>query len=552
MFLTYPITFPITFVFLIIAAISILLLGILSFLNDRQKLVNKVFLLMTISTVSWVLSVAIRFNVGDPALFLYSARISYATAAILGFLVNYFCYCVFQKNNYKFPLFFGLILAVVVSLLSFFTPYIIKDIRVANNVQENVFGQLYFVFVLFFPLNVIWGIYNLLSKRRLLDRLGKLQTSFILIGIFFSATISFSTNVIVPFVMKTSAMESYGPLSIIIFILFTAYAIFKHHLFDVRVITAEIFALAICVVLLAKLLLSNGFYDYLINGGMLAVAAVFGLLLVRSVIHEVEQKNKIEAMSVDVKKAYEVEKKAKEELERLDEAKSQFMMATQHHLRTPLTALKGYLSLTLEGDFGPISDVVKEKLGFCFESTNRLIKLVNEFLDISKLQLGRDILDIKETSIVEMLKDIIVEVKPEADKKGIYLTLILPPEPTSLVMADAGKLREALYNLIDNAVKYTEKGGVKVELQFVTKGRNNCAMVIVTDTGIGMTKEEADDVFGRQFERGKEAKKVYALGRGIGLFITASIIRAHKGKIWAESLGAGQGSAFYVELIAKK
>ncbi|PIR90914.1 hypothetical protein COU03_03690, partial [bacterium (Candidatus Gribaldobacteria) CG10_big_fil_rev_8_21_14_0_10_41_12] len=71
-------------------------------------------------------------------------------AAILGFLVNYFCYCVFQKNNYKFPLFFGLILAVVVSLLSFFTPYIIKDIRVANNVQENVFGQLYFVFVLFF------------------------------------------------------------------------------------------------------------------------------------------------------------------------------------------------------------------------------------------------------------------------------------------------------------------------------------------------------------------------------------------------------------------
>ncbi|MCX5905257.1 MAG: HAMP domain-containing sensor histidine kinase, partial [Proteobacteria bacterium] len=264
------------------------------------------------------------------------------------------------------------------------------------------------------------------------------------------------------------------------------------------------------------------------------------------------QKNKIEEMAGDVKKAYEVEKKAKEELQRLDEAKSQFMMATQHHLRTPLTALKGYLSLTLDGDFGPISDVVKEKLGFCFESTNRLIKLVNEFLDISKLQLGRDILDIKETSIVEMLKDVIVEVKPEADKKGIYLTLTLPSEPTSLVMADAGKLREALYNLTDNAVKYTEKGGVKVELQFVKKGKNNCAMVIVTDTGIGMTKEEAADVFGRQFERGKEAKKVYALGRGIGLFITASIIKAHKGKIWADSLGAGKGSAFYVELIAKK
>ena len=544
-------TYPVTFVFLIIVAISILLLGVLSFLNDRQKLVNKVFLLMTISTVLWVLSVAIRFNVGDPAFFLYSARMSYATAAILGFLVNYFCYCVSQKNNYKFPLFFGLMLAIVVGFLSFFTPYIIKDIRVVNNVQENVFGQLYFVFILFFPLNVMWGIYNLLSKRHLLDRLGKLQTKFILIGIFFSATISFSTNVIVPFVMGTSATESYGPLSIIIFILFTAYAIFKHHLFDVRVITAEIFALAICVVLLAKFLLSDGFYDYLINGGLLVAVAIFGLLLVRSVIHEVEQKNRIEAMSEDIKRAYEVEKKAKEELQRIGEAKSQFIMATQHHLRTPLTALKGYLSMVLDGDFGKINKTVKEKLGFCFESTNRLIKLVNEFLDISKLQLGRDILDIKEASITELLRDVIVEVKPEADKKNIYLTLTLPEGNIPLAMADSVKLREALYNLIDNAVKYTEKGGVKVNLRADSKKGKNVLFITVTDTGIGMTEEETKEVFGRQFERGKEAKKVYALGRGIGLYIAASIIKAHKGKIWAESPGQGKGSAFHVELVAK-
>ena len=265
-----------------------------------------------------------------------------------------------------------------------------------------------------------------------------------------------------------------------------------------------------------------------------------------------EQTKELQESYQKVEAAYEIEKQAHQELKRIDEAKSQFIMATQHHLRTPLTALKGYLSMSLEGDFGEVGQVLKEKLASCFESTNRLIKLVNEFLDLSKLQLGKNILDIKEASITEMLQDVIVEVKPEADKKGIYLILALPPEPASLIMADAVKLREALYNLIDNAVKYTEKGGVKVDLRFVVKGKKNYAEIVVTDTGIGMTKQEADDVFGRQFERGKEAKKVYALGRGIGLFITASIIKAHKGKIWAESSGQGQGSLFYVELVAKQ
>ncbi len=120
-----------------------------------------------------------------------------------------------------------------------------------------------------------------------------------------------------------------------------------------------------------------------------------------------------------------------------------------------------------------------------------------------------------------------------------------------MIMADATKLREALYNLIDNAVKYTEKGGVAVELRFVVKNKKHYALITITDTGIGMNPEEVANVFGRQFERSKEAKKVYALGRGIGLFIAASIIKAHKGRIWAESSGSGQGSLFFVELAAK-
>jgi len=521
----------------------------------KSRVSSRIFLsLASYGAAIWILAMLIFVNITNPLIIIIAAKTLYVAGAIIITNFIYFAYSFFgldlEKNK---KLIFGAGIPLILSaIFIIFTKTVISGVKLLDSEKIVMFGPFYYFYSAYIILGAFLGYYYLYKKARInKDDLVKRQLTYIGFGTILPISSGLFFDIILPF-FGHFAFYWLGPVLTTFFVIFTSYAIFKHHLFEIRIIATELFSSAICIVLLIKFLSSGGLYDYLINGGMLAVAGVFGLLLVRSVIHEVEQKNKIEAMAGDVKKAYDIEKKAKEELQRIDEAKSQFMMATQHHLRTPLTALKGYLSMTMEGDFGPISDIVKEKLGSCFESTNRLIKLVNEFLDISKLQLGRDILDIKETSIVEMLKDIIVEVKPEADKKGIYLILALPPEPASLIMADAVKLREALYNLIDNAVKYTEKGGVKVDLRFVVKGKKNYAEIVVTDTGIGMTKQEADDVFGRQFERGKEAKKVYALGRGIGLFITASIIKAHKGKIWAESSGQGQGSLFYVELVAKQ
>lgn len=260
-----------------------------------------------------------------------------------------------------------------------------------------------------------------------------------------------------------------------------------------------------------------------------------------------EQTKEIKDAYQKVEKAYEIEKQAHQELKRVDEAKTQFIMATQHHLRTPLTAIKGYLAMVMEGSFGQISELLKEKLKSCFISAERLIKLVNEFLDISTFQLGRDAFVMKETLLVPLLQEVVEEVKPEADKKGIYLTLEKPAQIADKIMADPSKLKEAFYNLIDNAVKYTEKGGVTVKL----KVEGEKLKVSIADTGIGMTQEEIKEVFSRQFERGELAKKVYTLGRGIGLYLAANIIKAHQGRVWAESPGRGKGSAFYAELPVK-
>ncbi|MDD5750170.1 MAG: HAMP domain-containing sensor histidine kinase [Candidatus Pacebacteria bacterium] len=420
--------------------------------------------------------------------------------------------------------------------------------------QGLLFYYFYFLEILFSSWLAIYLIKKIITSKK-----GeRAMTTYFSIGaIGFLASFS-GANVVASITERWEILQ-YGLFGMPFFMAFLVYLIVRYKAFNIKLLGAEALIVAMIVLTGSQFFFIQNPTNRVLTTITFVLITFFGWLLVKSVAREIKQKEEIDRYAEELGQAkekleasYRVEKQAKEELERIGEAKSQFIMATQHHLRTPLTALKGYLSMAIEGDFGRVNKILKEKLGFCFESTNRLIKLVNEFLDISKLQLGRDILEVKEASITEILQDVIAEVKPEADKKSIYLTLGLPPGSVAPAMADPIKIREALYNLIDNAVKYTEKGGVRVSLE-AGKGEagKNTLLITVVDTGIGMSKQEVADVFGRQFERGKEAKKVYALGRGIGLYIAASIIKAHKGRIWAESLGQGKGSSFFVELVAK-
>jgi len=247
-----------------------------------------------------------------------------------------------------------------------------------------------------------------------------------------------------------------------------------------------------------------------------------------------------------IEHAYEIEKKAHQELKDLSEAKNQFILATQHHLRTPLTIMKGYASMLIEGDYGKLNKKAQEKLVFFSGSTQKLINLVNEFLDISQFQVGKKILKIEKVDIQKLIKEIIEEFKMEAEKKGIYLR-IEKLNRISMIKADYAKLREAIYNIVDNGIKYTEKGGITISLEM----GNKKLKIMIKDTGIGIGKKEINTLFEKTFERSKGAQKLYTLGRGIGLYISSNIIKAHNGKIRAESSGENSGSTFHIELPVK-
>lgn len=253
---------------------------------------------------------------------------------------------------------------------------------------------------------------------------------------------------------------------------------------------------------------------------------------------------KVDEQTKDISQAYEIEKKAKEELQLLDKSKSQFMLVTQHHLRTPLTSVMGYLDLVLSEKFGKIPKKAKELLQKAEKSNASEIKIVNDLLSVSQFQLGKSGIQAEPgISLKEIFDEIISEIKFQADQKGLQLKV---EGRAPAINADKSKLKVALANVVDNAVKYTEKGEIFIRL----KAEGDKAVIAIKDTGIGMLKKDLQNLFSKTFERGKDAQKINAVGKGIGLFLTAKIIEAHKGKIWAESEGSGKGSSFIIELPA--
>lgn len=253
---------------------------------------------------------------------------------------------------------------------------------------------------------------------------------------------------------------------------------------------------------------------------------------------------KVEDQTKELKDAYQMEKKAREELERLDTTKNQFLLATQHHLRTPLTAMRWNADLLLKTKLSKKAKLGVESIKL---STGKLIKMVNEFLDITQFQLGKNIAYVKlEINLQEILKEIISELEYEKTQRKIFIKLE-NPENMDFVLADREKLKAALFNIIDNAVKYTTEGGVTITVEKQDKN----VILKVKDTGIGISAEHIKDMFNKVFERGQEAQKTFVTGRGIGLYIASQIIKAHNGKIWVKSEGEGKGSTFYIEFPIK-
>lgn len=222
----------------------------------------------------------------------------------------------------------------------------------------------------------------------------------------------------------------------------------------------------------------------------------------------------------------------------LEKMKDEFVSIASHELRTPMSAIKGLVSMVMEGDYGPVGSELKDPLNDIYLSTERLINLVNDLLDVSRIEEGRLKLVLSNFDINQGITEVINLLNPMAQQKGIYLEFQSQPNSPH-VQGDPDKLEEILNNLIGNSIKFTDNGGVTVSY----KQMEGLMLVYVSDTGIGIPPEKQDKLFGK-FVQIASTEKGRPWGTGLGLYLSKELAKRMGGDVWLSSSELGMGSTF--------
>jgi signal transduction histidine kinase len=241
---------------------------------------------------------------------------------------------------------------------------------------------------------------------------------------------------------------------------------------------------------------------------------------------------------------------ARDQAERENRFKSQVLASMSHELRTPLNAIIGFSELLVDQKAGALSDKQTGYIEDILRSGHHLLALINDILDLSKAAAGRLELDVTTIAVGPLVTEVISMLQPQTQAKQIAIERALP-EVFPEVLADTERLKQILCNLLSNAVKFTPVGG-KVTVRGAMAGTSeepaeDCLQISVIDTGIGIRAEDQERIFG-EFEQVRLKDVSSRQGTGLGLALARRLVELHGGRLWVESAGEGQGSAFHLTL----
>lgn len=525
--------------FILFSGIVNLVMGLMLVFGSDRKRGLMALISFSFVTFLWSLSNYFIYRTHDP-IFL---QLSYAFGAIVAVCLLYWIYFFSIRTEGEFSWdFFTTSIALIGG---FFTVAAFFDGAIATNIMvdpvvglksdDGLFSAGYIGFILLtYTIVVIQLVRYYRAAARSFDPQKK-QILFILFGFITYGGLSLICGLILPFFGYNKLIDFDVPSSMF-FVASVTYVVIRYQWLNIRLIGVVFITILIAALSLMQVFLADSFGERVYKATIFVILSFLSISLVRNFIEDIRRKEELQVIADRLALA-------NQELKRLDNAKSEFISIASHQLRTPLTAIKGYTSLILEGNYGKIDSQLQDVVNKVYAANTRLIDLVENLLSISRLESGRMQYNFQPTQVEDIVTDLGNMFAVSAKKRGLDFSVVLPEQPLPKVDLDPAKMREVMSNLIDNAIKYTESGTVTVSLwQEGDKLRYS-----VKDTGIGVTAEDKERLFSK-FSRSKETEKLYVGGTGLGLYVGKTFVEKHGGRIWVESAGRGRGSEFVFEL----
>ncbi len=522
-----------------------LILFVVIGLRNNKTVNTYYFLGFIISVLSWVIGV-LFFRILEGERLLQTTRFVYFVATLIPFFIVLFTRT-FPKRNLDFTkgrLLLFITFPAIFLILTLIPGTIIKDVLVEGSTRTILFGSFYPFYFAYIISYFGIGIFLMIKRYFTLKGIEKNQIEIIFLSILVSSAVGMATNLILPS-FNNFSLFWVGPFFSGYMVLTIGYAIVRYGLFEIKLIATEFVTLSTWILMLGRVIFAKTNTERAMDLIVFLLLVVSGIYIIRSVIKEKTLREKDDQLVKNITHLNSTLGETNVKLKELDLKKSEFMSLATHQLRAPLTAMRGYFSMILDGTFGEEKNPeIKDVLGKISRSTTDLTMIVEDYLNISRIEQGRMQYNFVTLDITDIIKDVVKEVKPTVDHAGLKLNFTYDEKEQYRVSVDQGKIKQVIFNIVDNSIKYTPAGSINITIE---KTANKKVRVKIQDTGVGIKPEVIPKLF-QKFTRAPDASETNIMGTGLGLYVADQILKAHDGHAWAESEGQGKGSQFYIEL----
>jgi signal transduction histidine kinase len=520
-----------------IAAIA--LLGFIVYMSNSKSVTNLSFLLFCAVTMLWSFFNYMSYQTKDPELALLLWKIVIFLACWHSFSFFNFLY-VFPQEKIHFPIWYKYFLfpfITITSLWILFGNLVFSGVEVLNGTPEPVVEKSIILFVATVSVLIISSFTFLIRRISKAKKETRKPYQLLLLGAISTFFLLFTFNLILPAIFEVIIFIPLGALTILPFAVFTAYAVYKHKAFKVKNIGSTLMSFFLCSAVFVEVIFAQTPGQLVLRLGIFLFVLLISIQFVKNIFV-------LESITNSLEEANKKLAEANVKLQSLDKLKSEFISLASHQLRSPLTVIKGYASTLTDGVVGELEPKQREIVRHIYTAAHGLANVVEDFLNVTKIEQGGMKYEFGLVDVRQVTEDLASDMKIAAEDRGLTFESSIDKGSDYVIEGDGTKLKQVFLNLVDNSIKYTKAGFVRVTLS-----QSSVDMTMkfsVTDSGIGISDETKKKLF-TKFGRGDGAA-INGGGSGLGLYLAQAIVEAHHGRLEVSSLGEGKGATFSVFL----